>query len=170
MTPCTEIETPVGRVLLAASADGLTHLLFANPGGGPRRAGRPSSDGSPEAAEHLRAAQAQLWEYLEGRRRTFDVPLAPRGTPFQRSVWMALGDIPYGALRSYGELARALGRPRAVRAVGAANGANPISIVVPCHRVVGHDRRLTGYAGGLEAKRWLLEREGVRVRGDVVAP
>lgn len=107
----------------------------------------------------LALAAAQLAEYFDGARRDFDVPLAPRGTGFQRLVWRELAKIPYGETRSYGELARALGRPAASRAVGAANGRNPISILVPCHRVIAGSGALTGYAGGLAAKRWLLEHE-----------
>ena len=107
----------------------------------------------------LDAAASQLAEYFAGTRRAFDLPLAPRGTGFQQLVWRALSAIPYGATRSYGELARAIGRPAASRAVGAANGKNPLSIVVPCHRVIAASGELTGYAGGLPAKRWLLEHE-----------
>jgi methylated-DNA-[protein]-cysteine S-methyltransferase len=107
----------------------------------------------------LALAAAQLAEYFAGARRDFDVPLAPRGTGFQRLVWGELVKIPYGETRSYGDLARALGRPAASRAVGAANGRNPISILEPCHRVIAGSGALTGYAGGLAAKRWLLEHE-----------
>jgi methylated-DNA-[protein]-cysteine S-methyltransferase len=107
----------------------------------------------------LRAAAAQLAEYFAGKRRTFDLPLAPHGTPFQLAVWSALRAIPYGETRNYAELARAIGRPTASRAVGAANGKNPLGIIVPCHRVIGASGALTGYAGGLSAKRWLLELE-----------
>ena len=112
-------------------------------------------------ADHAahQAALAQLAEYFAGRRRSFDLPLDRRGTPFQLAVWDAVAAIPYGETRSYGELARALGRPAASRAVGAANGANPLPIVIPCHRVVGATGRLTGYAGGLATKRLLLELE-----------
>ncbi|MXW63669.1 MAG: methylated-DNA--[protein]-cysteine S-methyltransferase [Bacteroidetes bacterium SB0662_bin_6] len=101
----------------------------------------------------------ELSEWFAGARRDFDLPLALRGTPFQRSVWEALRAIPYGAVQSYGELAKSLGKPDAVRAVGAANGRNPVSIVVPCHRVIGANGSLTGYAGGLERKRFLLALE-----------
>lgn len=104
-------------------------------------------------------AAAYLDEYFARRRKTFDIPLLMVGTDFQKSVWRLLLDIPYGELISYGELARRLGNPKAVRAVAAANGANPISILVPCHRVIGSDRKLTGYGGGLDAKKFLLELE-----------
>jgi methylated-DNA-[protein]-cysteine S-methyltransferase len=107
----------------------------------------------------LALAAAQLAEYFAGARRDFSVPLAPRGTGFQRLVWAELVKIPFGETRSYGELARALDRPSASRAVGAANGRNPLSILVPCHRVIAGSGALTGYAGGLDAKRWLLEHE-----------
>lgn len=164
---CTELASPVGPLLLAATEEGLTHLLFADGSGQPRRAKtRPRSDGSGAATRILADARAQLGEYFEGTRRSFDLPLAPAGTAFQRDVWRALSQIEYGELQSYGALAKRIGRTRAVRAVGAANGANPISIIVPCHRVVGQNRRLTGYGGGLAAKRTLLELEGVRVVGE----
>jgi methylated-DNA-[protein]-cysteine S-methyltransferase len=100
-----------------------------------------------------------LQEYFRGERRTFDLPLAPRGTEFQMDVWRALQRIPYGETRSYSGIAREIGRPAAVRAVGAANGANPIPIVIPCHRVVGSNGSLTGFGGGIETKRWLLALE-----------
>jgi methylated-DNA-[protein]-cysteine S-methyltransferase len=107
----------------------------------------------------LDRAADQLAEYFAGTRSAFDLALAPRGTEFQRSVWHALCAIPAGETRSYGELAHSLGRPLASRAVGAANGANPISIIVPCHRLIGSTGALTGYAGGLGTKRWLLAHE-----------
>lgn len=167
MSTCVELDSPVGRLLLAASANGLTHLLFADAQGEPLRAkSRPSSDGSARASRIVADAGSQLDEYFAGARRVFDLPLDLGGTPFQREVWAALTDISYGQLSSYGVLAQRIGRARAVRAVGAANGANPISIIVPCHRVIGTNRRLTGYGGGLPAKRLLLELEGVRFNGD----
>ena len=104
-------------------------------------------------------AQRQLEEYFRGERTRFDLPLQPKGTPFQLAVWRALTEIPYGETASYGDVARAVGRPKAFRAVGMANHCNPIPIIVPCHRVIGSDGRLTGYAGGLEIKRALLELE-----------
>ena len=105
-------------------------------------------------------AASQLQEYFAGRRKTFDLPLAPRGTDFQCSVWRALSAIPWGAVCSYADIARAIDKPTAVRAVGAANGRNPLPIVVPCHRVIGSDGSLTGFAGGLDMKRKLLALEG----------
>ena len=113
--------------------------------------------------------RAQLGEYFAGRRRTFDLPLTPEGTTFQCSVWMALRAIPYGATISYRALAERIGRPSAMRAVGAANGRNPLPIVVPCHRVIGADGSLTGFGGGLPTKRFLLELEGALPREDLFA-
>jgi methylated-DNA-[protein]-cysteine S-methyltransferase len=126
-------------------------------------------DGSapPDAVERstplLERAGAQLDEYFAGKRRSFDLPLAPRGTEFQREVWAVLRAIPFGTTWSYARVALRLGRPGAVRAVGAANGSNPIAIVIPCHRVVGSDGSLTGYGGGLPRKRWLLAHEKVEL-------
>jgi methylated-DNA-[protein]-cysteine S-methyltransferase len=111
----------------------------------------------------LRATATQLGEYFAGTRMTFDLPLDPHGTDFQRAVWQQLSAIPHGETRSYADIARALGQPTATRAVGAANGRNPLSIVVPCHRVVGSNGALTGFAGGIAAKRWLLAHEGARL-------
>jgi methylated-DNA-[protein]-cysteine S-methyltransferase len=105
----------------------------------------------------------QLQEYFSGKRQAFTFPLAPRGTPFQLAVWNALLEIPYGDTISYAELARRIGKPSAVRAVGAANGANPIPVIIPCHRVIGSNGTLTGYGGGIERKQWLLALEGRRL-------
>ena len=111
----------------------------------------------------LKAVRGQLREYFAGRRDAFDFPMRLEGTPFQRSVWRALAGIPFGETRSYADIARRIGRPKAVRAVGAANGANPIAVVIPCHRVIGADGSLTGYGGGLPRKRWLLAHENGKV-------
>ena len=148
---CT-ISSPVGWLRLVARGDRLVGVRF-------ERSRAPDDDG---AADHpvLREAARQLAEYFAGARRAFDLPLAPEGNPFQRLVWDALLDIPFGRTSSYGELARRIGRPDTARAVGAANGANPIAILVPCHRVIGADGSLTGYGGGLGNKRWLLRHEG----------
>jgi methylated-DNA-[protein]-cysteine S-methyltransferase len=116
-----------------------------------------------EDAARTAHVERQLAEYFAGQRRSFDLELAPRGTPFEQEVWAALRAIPFGETRSYGEIAAALGRPGAARAVGRANGANPIPIVVPCHRVLGSDGSLTGFGGGLEAKERLLELEGAKL-------
>ena len=105
----------------------------------------------------------ELDEYFAGKRRTFDLPLAPKGTPFQLAVWHALLEVPYGDTVTYAELARRIGKPNAVRAVGAANGANPIPVIIPCHRVIGSNGTLTGYGGGIERKQWLLALEGRRL-------
>jgi len=153
----TILDSPVGPLLLASDGTALTHLLFEREDA-PAAADRAAfAAGRRDAV--LDRACAQLQEYFAGRRRTFDLPLAPTGTAFQRAVWRALEDIPYGRTESYGTLADRVGRPRAVRAVGAANGRNPISIIVPCHRVIGADGSLTGYGGGLDAKRFLLALE-----------
>jgi methylated-DNA-[protein]-cysteine S-methyltransferase len=122
----------------------------------------------PDAQEDVSAfteVLEQLAAYFDGERTTFDLVLAPRGTDFQREVWRALAAIPYGETTTYAAIARSIGRPKAVRAVGAANGKNPLSIVVPCHRVIGRDGTLTGYAGGLSSKRRLLELEARRLDG-----
>jgi methylated-DNA-[protein]-cysteine S-methyltransferase len=153
---CAWIDSPVGRLQLVARAEGLAGILWE--GDDPARvplgklveqAGHPT----------LIAAETQLGEYFRGERRRFDLPLSFAGTEFQMRVWQALLTIPYGETRSYGEIARQIGAPKAVRAVGAANGRNPISIVAPCHRVIGASGSLTGFAGGLAAKRWLLALE-----------
>lgn len=139
-------------MILAAREDGaLTHLQFVH------RFTPP--DHWLEDVARFDAARRQLDEYFAGKRRRFDLPLAPAGTDFQRRVWWALLAIPYGEAISYGELARRVGKPRAARAVGAANGANPIAIIIPCHRVVGASG-IGGYAGGLDIKRHLLALEG----------
>ncbi len=148
------LDTPVGRLLLAGTARELRRIEF--PRGG---AGRKPERGWVEDPQHFTETARQLRDYFNGRLRKFDLPLNPEGTPFQQSVWRALRHIPYGATRSYGEIAAAIGKPRAVRAVGAANGRNPLPIVIPCHRVIGGDGSLTGFGGGLDVKRALLELE-----------
>lgn len=152
----TVIDSPVGALTLVAEKDALTGIYFAIH----RRRDRLPDFGELVSSSALFAAAArELREYFAGERKGFDLPLAPRGDEFQQSVWAQLRQIPYGVTRTYGDLARAIGRPGAAQAVGAANGANPISIVVPCHRVIGADGSLTGYAGGLDRKRFLLELE-----------
>ena len=128
-------------------------------GGGDGPDGIGPENGAPVTDPPAEQLERELTEWFAGARRDFDIPLALRGTPFQQSVWEALRAIPYGAVQSYGELAQSLGKPDAVRAVGAANGRNPVSIIVPCHRVIGANGSLTGYAGGLERKRFLLALE-----------
>ncbi len=153
-TVYTRMDSPIGELLLAG--DGLAlSLLHMMEGRHPVRIGSEWRRDDDAFA----GARAQLGEYFEGRRTSFDVPLALDGTPFQLRVWRALLEIPYGETTSYGELARRIESPRAVRAVGLANGRNPIAVIVPCHRVIGADGTLTGYGGGLERKRLLLELE-----------
>lgn len=152
------IASPVGALTLVAEDAGLVAVLW--PDDHPGRVPLPPQEEAP-AHPLLVTAAAQLGEYFAGTRTAFDLPLAPRGTEFQRAVWSALGAIPFGETRSYADIARALGRPAATRAVGAANGRNPLSIVLPCHRVLGSDGALTGFAGGLATKRYLLGLEGV---------
>lgn len=150
-----EIDSPIGRLLLAGDGDSLTQVCFQS---GPRPQS-PADDWIADGAPFRRAI-GQLGEYFAGERRRFELPLAPRGTEFQRRVWRALTEIPYGKTVSYGELARRIGNPSAPRAVGLANGANPLPIIVPCHRVIGADGSLTGFGGGLPIKRKLLALEG----------
>lgn len=148
------VASPLGDIRLVAQEVALVGVYF------PQHC-KPAwpevaVDASPPV---LVQAARELAEYFAGERKVFHAPLAPRGTEFQRSVWQALLDIPYGERRSYAEIAAAIGNPLACRAVGAANGRNPLSIFIPCHRAVGADGSLTGYAGGVDAKRWLLEHE-----------
>jgi methylated-DNA-[protein]-cysteine S-methyltransferase len=147
----TTLPTPLGPLILVATERALVAVEFAE---------RALVAGVPSGRTPLLdEACAQLRAYFAGERREFDLPLAPEGTAFQRAVWTALRAIPCGETRTYGDVARQVGRPAAVRAVGAANGRNPIAIVVPCHRVIGADGSLTGYGGGLDRKRWLLAHE-----------
>ncbi|MFI8747643.1 methylated-DNA--[protein]-cysteine S-methyltransferase [Pseudomonas sp. NPDC077186] len=148
-------DSPLGPLLLAGDASGL-QLLLMELDSRPWHIGEDWRQADGELDEVCR----QLDEYFAGRRRQFELRLAPRGTPFQQAVWQALQRIPYGRTCSYSDLAAAIARPQAVRAVGTANGANPLSIVIPCHRVIGRDGSLTGYAGGLPRKQLLLELEG----------
>ena len=153
----TTIDSPVGELTLIASDAGLRAVLWQDDR--PTRVPLPQDVVDDPGHPVLRAATEQLGEYFAGTRKDFDLPLAPEGTPFQQKSWEALRAIPYGETISYGEQARRLGSPSAVRAVGAANGRNPISIIVPCHRVIGSDGSLTGFAAGLDAKAWLLRHE-----------
>jgi methylated-DNA-[protein]-cysteine S-methyltransferase len=156
----TVCASPLGELLLLSDGEALTGLYLEGHRGGPVPGSGWRRDDGP-----FRAVRAQLEAYFAGDLRTFDVPVTLGGTDFQRQVWSELQRVPYGATASYGELAARLGRPSAARAVGAANGRNPISIIVPCHRVVGADGALTGYAGGLERKRWLLAWEAKVLAG-----
>lgn len=156
----TVVDSPIGPLTLVAVNGSLTGLYMD------QQRHRPRGDpfGEPDATP-LTKVIIQLDEYFAGQRTEFDVPLTPAGTPFQRTVWAALREIPYGATVSYGHLAERIGRPTAVRAVGLANGKNPISIIVPCHRVVGSTGDLTGYGGGLQRKQHLLELERLFLAG-----
>jgi methylated-DNA-[protein]-cysteine S-methyltransferase len=148
------VPSPLGDILLTADEHGLTGINFQHAKGA-----RKPPRGSTESSEPFAHATKQLAAYFRGELKDFDLRLSPAGTAFQRSVWKALRQIPYGKTISYGELAKRLGRPTASRAVGAANGRNPLPIVVPCHRVVGSDGRLTGYYGGTHLKEFLLNLE-----------
>lgn len=152
-----EMPTQVGPLTLIANAEGLTAILWPFANGHELQI--PAD--ALEAPDHplLYAARAQLDEYFGGQRTTFDLPLAPRGTEFQLRAWAALLEIPFGEVRTYAQQAMAVGRPKAARAIGAANARNPLPIVVPCHRVIGTGGGLTGFAGGIEVKRWLLAHE-----------
>jgi methylated-DNA-[protein]-cysteine S-methyltransferase len=150
----TCVESPIGELLLLGD-DHALHGLYMQDGRKPTRIA-PSWESS---STPFASVQTQLSEYFAGQRVTFDVPLVMRGAPFERQVWQALQGIPYGETVSYGEIARRVGQPSAARAVGLANGRNPIAVIVPCHRVIGADGSLTGYGGGLERKRLLLELE-----------
>jgi methylated-DNA-[protein]-cysteine S-methyltransferase len=150
------IETPVGKLKLVASDNALVAILWEKDN--PRRV-RLSELFADDRRPVLVETQRQLSEYFSGKRKTFSITLEMRGTRFQKDVWEALLAIPFGETRSYGQLATQLGNPRATRAVGAANGRNPLSIVVPCHRVIGSSGKLTGFAGGLEVKEHLLALE-----------
>ena len=149
----TQIASPLGPLLLAADDSGLRHIIFTSEAQPPDPAWR-------EDAAPLTETIRQLQAYFAGDLETFNLPLAPEGTPFQKEVWRRLRDIPYGQTISYGELARRIGNPKASRAVGLANGSNPIPIVIPCHRVIGSNGSLTGFGGGLSIKKKLLALEG----------
>jgi methylated-DNA-[protein]-cysteine S-methyltransferase len=158
MIHLTTIDSPVGELRILASDSGLRAILW-----GAEDAARIASIDEGDLVEGrtplLDDTVVQLDEYFAGTRREFDLPLDPLGTPFQHSAWMVLRSIPYGTTISYGHQARQLGDPNKARAVGAANGKNPLSIVVPCHRVIGSGGELTGFAAGLDVKSWLLDHE-----------
>ncbi|QJQ96347.1 MULTISPECIES: methylated-DNA--[protein]-cysteine S-methyltransferase [Halomonadaceae] len=143
-------QSPIGLIRLRANQQGVTEIAFLD---------SDAEDEIPHPNALTQQGMEQLAEYFEGRRQSFALPLAPVGTPFQRCVWEQLSRIPYGTTCSYTEIATRIGRLKAQRAVGAANGRNPLAIVVPCHRVIGGNGRLTGYAGGLPRKEWLLRHE-----------
>ena len=143
------VQTPIGWLQIHASDDAVTALDFD---------AKPRKPVKPNALTDR--CKQQLLDYFSGEREAFDLPLAARGTPFQQAVWRALRAIPFGSTCCYGDIADAIGDARAVRAVGTANGRNPIPIIVPCHRVIGRDGSLTGFSGGLDKKEWLLRHEG----------
>jgi methylated-DNA-[protein]-cysteine S-methyltransferase len=152
-----QVETPIGTLTVVAADTGIRRILWD---------GETPPDGAVEGtSDILDAAVCQIREYFAGARTTFDLALALVGTPFQRKVWLELGSIPFGSTISYGEQARRVGRPRAARAVGAANGRNPVPVVLPCHRVIGSSGALTGFGGGLDTKRTLLDHEAAVLAG-----
>lgn len=152
--PSIIMDSPVGPLTLEEKGGKLSGVFFGEKNGSERN----------QNSEVLKEAQKQLTEYFQGKRSRFDLPLQLEGTSFRKQVWQALQQIPYGQTISYGQLAKKIGNPRAVRAVGGANHHNPISIIIPCHRVIGADGGLTGYGGGLEIKRFLLELEKTNER------
>ena len=158
------LPTPIGQLLLVADAQGLREVWFET--GRQRKSPQPAR---VHAARPLAQARRQLEEYFAGERTSFELKLHPVGTPFQLAVWEELGRIPYGVTISYAELARRIGQPAAMRAVGAANGRNPIPIILPCHRVIGSNGSLTGFGGGLPTKRFLLSMEDRVAHGDLFA-
>jgi methylated-DNA-[protein]-cysteine S-methyltransferase len=148
------LESPIGELLLTGDGVSVTGIWMQS-----HRSEWRHTKGWTRDDRALASTRAQLTEYFAGERTEFDLPLAPEGTAFQRRVWTELCAIPYGTTISYGELARRIGQPTAARAVGLANGSNPLPLVVPCHRVIGADGSLTGFGGGIERKRWLLAHE-----------
>jgi len=164
----SQVETPIGRIRVVSTETGLAYVELPRASGCGMRGWlhhHLPDAGCVETGDVNRPAIAQILEYLSGERTDFDLPLDLRGTCFQRQVWQALQEIPFGECRSYRDIAVAVGRPKAVRAVGAANGSNPVSLVIPCHRVINSDGKLGGYGGGLALKARLLAMES-RAGGD----
>ena len=153
-THCT-LPSPLGLLSISATTDAITELRFID----------EADHAMAPMTPLLQSACRQLTEYFEGKRRHFELPLAPKGTPFQHAVWQALQTIPHGEHRSYKDIALLINNPRAMRAVGLANSRNPIAIIIPCHRVVGANGKLVGYAGGIERKSWLLQLEAAPGNG-----
>ena len=151
----TTVGTPIGEILIAGTDSAIRYLSFQDT---TKYRIEPADDWQ-KGGDVVLEARRQLLEYFDRKRQTFDVPLDPQGTPFQRQVWDALVAIPYGETRSYGQQAESIGRAGAQRAVGAANGRNPIAIIIPCHRVIGSTGKLTGFGGGLPTKEFLLDLE-----------
>lgn len=148
MTYVSFLESPIGVLRILSNGDGITEIKFME------------FDGPEDPDVHTESAKTQLREYFEENRSVFQLDLQPQGTDFEQRVWKQLLEIPQGSTTSYGKIAKKLGDEKASQAVGKANGKNPIAIVIPCHRVIGADNKLTGYAGGLERKEWLLKHEG----------
>lgn len=153
------LQSPLGPIKINAGDDGITSILFVEQ--------IPENHTTPES---LSDCLSQLGEYFSGKRKEFSIPLASEGTPFQKQVWQELKTIPFGQKRSYLDIALKLGDKNATRAVGAANGKNPIAIIIPCHRVIGENGKLTGYAGGLWRKEWLLDFEASKEQGELFSP
>lgn len=174
MTYYRLVPSPIGSLLVTSDGAAITGTYMEAFDGGPTDNSEFASSGprgfgellkgdwkTGEELPVLQEAERQLGQYFSHERRAFELPLSPEGTAFQRQVWMALTAIPFGTVVSYAALARAIGKPEAFRAVGLANGRNPISVIVPCHRVIGANGSLIGYGGGLDRKRWLLRHEGL---------
>jgi len=162
------VESPIGRLMLTSDGTALTGLYMNLYRNKPSKLPGLDDDWIQNATiDPLPAAARQLKEYFAGKRREFDLPLRMEGTEFQRRVWRELTKIPFGETRSYGQLAKRLNNPNGSRAVGLANGRNPIAVIVPCHRVIGADGSLTGFGGGLDRKEWLLTHEGQPVTGEL---
>lgn len=157
------LNTPLGLFEFMATEQGICQAIFC---GNEACGDQASSIQQVESRKNDITAlcKQQLTEYFAGNRQIFTIPLDPQGTPFQQSVWNCLAKIPFGTVKSYGEIAKLINKPKASQAVGGANGRNPITLIVPCHRVIGGDGSLTGYAGGIERKLWLLHHEGVEVK------
>jgi len=151
-----QLKSPIGRLTILADSEGITEIRFPNNS-------EPLSTESKQKNKWLNQAVEQLSAYFDGRLKTFDLPLSLYGTEFQNGVWAQLQKVAYGTTASYGQIAIALGKPKAARAVGMANNKNRIPIIIPCHRIIGSNGSLTGFAGGLDTKRWLLRHEGVSV-------
>ncbi len=157
----TKLKTPIGVLHIAATPKGVSQLDFVMPRRGRNSSRSAKTPAARQARAHIARAIRQIREYFSGRRKEFDLPLDLHGTPNQQMVWQGLMEIPFGKTKSYGQLADEIGMPRAARAVGTSCGRNPVAVIVPCHRVIGTDRTLHGYGGGLWRKRFLLEHEGV---------
>ena len=157
------LDTPLGLFEFMATDEGICQAIFCGDKACSDNVGDVQKD-DHNANDITALCKQQLTEYFTGQRQHFTVPLDPKGTPFQKSVWHCLAKIPFGEVKSYGEIAKMINKPKAAQAVGGANGRNPITLIVPCHRVIGGNGALTGYAGGIERKLWLLNHEGVELK------